>query len=59
MLATGSECIESDDGREALVCETVLVDDCSPQFDCAPGSTDPRFVEGNISNIFIQFIKVC
>ena len=40
-ISTGSECVEAEDGEEAVLCETVMAEDC-PELDCLPGSTDPR-----------------
>ena len=40
-ISTGFDCVESDEGEEAVLCETIMVEDCPP-LDCLPGSTHPR-----------------
>ena len=42
------------DSNDAMVCETVIVEDCTPEkFDCLPGSTDPRLVK------LLLFMYIC
>ena len=39
LLTTGDQCVQDDAGQQAVVCETLLIQDC-PQQDVVPPSID-------------------
>ena len=58
LAGTGAECVENQDGNDAMVCETILVEDCKNEhFDCLPGSTDPRFEKLNLFIVYHYFLS--